>query len=177
MLVGNPVARAGNQVEIIARIIAKYVLERRILWGVVGDLRHTKVKLLAIIFCDNHCITNMNISESPEHRGKSSRTIEVSIDNGAASIAGMRASAVPTSIYPGILDRSRQIAIGQRSHLFNGSVNPDCGNAQTHRLRPVYRWLPGQGWRYVGAIHSFRILYRRIVDSGRDLGSGDGATR
>src|SRR6266849_344850 len=150
MLVGDPVSCAGDEVEVAARSVAKDVLERRFLGGIGGDTCHVKAQLFAVFLCDKDGITCMDVTQVPEHRGESSGTVEVSVDNGAAPVARARAIAVPSGIYPWILGGGCHVATGERSHLLNRGVYPDGGNAQTYWLRAVARCLRGCCGRCAG---------------------------
>src|SRR5260370_30319638 len=150
MLVGDPVSCAGDEVEVAARSVAKDILERRFLRRVGGDTCHVKAQLFAVFLCDKNRIAYMDVPQVPEHRGESSGTVEVAVDNRAAPLAGARAIAVPSGISPRILGGGRHVATGERSHLVDGGVYPDGGNTQTDWLRAVARCLRGRYGRRAG---------------------------
>src|SRR5260370_36021626 len=150
MLVGESVFWAGDEVEVADQSVAKDVLERRFLRRVVGDTCHVKAQLFAVFLCDKNRITYMDGTQVPEHRGESSGTVEVAVDNRAAPVAGARAIAVPSGISPRILGGGCHVATVERSQLLNGGVYPDGGNTQTYWLRAVARCITGRRGRRAG---------------------------
>jgi hypothetical protein len=85
--------------------------------------------LLAIPLCHIDRVARVNIAQVPEDGGSASGTVKVSVDNGAALLTGMGAIAIPSGIDPRTPGRCCHIAIGERSHLFDGSIDPGGGHA------------------------------------------------
>src|SRR5438094_10255241 len=68
MLAGNPVSRTGDQIEVHPAQVAKDILQRRLLWSIVGDARHPEMQGLAIGIGHLDIVPDLHIAQSPEHR-------------------------------------------------------------------------------------------------------------
>src|SRR5579872_434003 len=141
MLAGNPVASAGNQVEVVAGIVAENLLNRRIQWRVEAYLSDVKCRCFAGCVNYHYSIANMHIAQIPEDSRTSSCTIKVSVDDRASTFTGARTGCVPSYVIPGMLFWHSQITIGCYSHIFYKSVDAYRGNEQTHRIGgSLRRW-------------------------------------
>src|SRR5579864_132734 len=116
MLTGNPVAGAGDKVEEDARTVSEDILEGRVLRRVVGDARDVKAKLPSIAANHVDGVAGVDVAQIPEHGRVSSGAVEVSIDDGAAALAGVRAVVVPAGIDPGALRGCGQLTVRENAH-------------------------------------------------------------
>src|SRR5712691_4661155 len=100
MLARNPVARAGNQIQINASIIAEDILGRSYLWRIGGDACDMETQSLAIGVHHQHTVANMQLTQAPKYGRISEWAIEVSINYCTPSLARARTAAVPANILP-----------------------------------------------------------------------------
>src|SRR3989442_13842890 len=94
MLVGNPVPRAGYEIEIFPTDIAEDILNGSLLWRIEWNACYVGMHAGAVGIDHPHIIANMQIAVTSKHGWKRPWTVHVPINKRAAPFAWLGTASV-----------------------------------------------------------------------------------